>query len=289
MTDLPLTSIIIPIHNCLDLTQACLASIQQHTTAPCELILIDDCSDQETATFLQACQKENIHLIRNETRQSYAINNNAGAKMAKGKYLCLLNNDTLLRDNWLTPMIRLMEKQNTIGVLGNKHLFPDSALLHHCGMAFDDDGFPWHLHPNTDPNIPAVNVQRDLQCVTFACVVIPAAVYQQLNGLDESYKNGFEDCDFCLRTLDAGFRVTYTPASTIIHYGQSTPGRQDCDDDNWKLFHSRWDGKIQHDMNQILMQDKKKCRNGTSNHWKIFQPLETFFSNHWKIFQSLEK
>ncbi len=257
MRALPLTSIIIPIHNCLELTQACLKSIEQNTTAPYELILIDDQSDAPTADFLKGLPSEHVHLLRNKIRQSYSINNNAGARVAKGKYLCLLNNDTLVCSNWLTPMIQRMEKESTIGVLGNKHLFPDSGLLHHCGMAFDNTGFPLHLHANTNPSLSAANRQRDLQCVTFACVVIPRTTYQQLNGLDEDYKNGFEDCDFCLRTQKAGLRVTYTPKSTIFHYGQSTPGRQDFDDQNWQLFHSRWAKTITMDMEHIITKDER--------------------------------
>ena len=123
-------------------------------------------------------------------------------------------------------------------------------------MAFDDNSLPWHLHPHTDPSLPAVNYQRNLQIVTFACVLIPAPVYRELGGLDESFNNGFEDCDFCLRARAAGFLVTYTPASTIYHYGQSTPGRQALDEENKKLFLTKWQGKIEPDLNRITQKDQ---------------------------------
>ncbi len=74
--------------------------------------------------------------------------------------------------------------------------------------------------------------------------------------MDESFHNGFEDCDFCLRAHTAGYRVTYTPASTIYHYGQSTPGRQALDEENKKLFLAKWQGKIEPDLNRITQEDQ---------------------------------
>lgn len=260
MNALPLTSIIIPIHNCRVLTEACLRSLFQHTDVPYELILIDDASDPETADYLHGPFPCPMKRIRNETRCCYAVNNNAGVRIADGKYLCLLNNDTLVTPGWLGSMVRLLEEYPDIGVLGNKHLFPGSDRLHHAGMAFDEEDYPWHIHAGTDPSLPAVNKVREFQCVTFACAMIPAKVYRNLNGLDEAYRNGFEDCDFCLRARELGLRVIYTPESVIYHYGQSSPGRKDNDDTNRRLFASRWNGRVQRDLRSI--QDRDARTNG---------------------------
>ncbi len=257
MNEQPTTSIIIPVHNCRALTEACLQSLFECTDGSYELILIDDASEPETAEWLRGPFPGSVKLLRNEERRSYAVNNNAGAREASGRYLCLLNNDTLLTPGWLPPLIRLLETEPDIGVLGNKHLFPDTHTLHHAGMAFDEEGRPWHIHPGSDPDLPAVNRVRDLQCVTFACVLIPKAVYEALNGLDEAYRNGYEDCDFCLRARDRGLRVVYTPESVIYHYGQSTPGRKDGDEVNARLFASRWQDRVQHDLRSIQVQDAR--------------------------------
>ena len=250
-----LTSIIIPAHNCWDLTEACVASIDQCTYAPYEIILIDDASDPETAEKMKALECDHIRIIRNETRRSFSENNNAGARIARGKYLCLLNNDTYVTPRWLSAMVKVCEHEPSIGVLGNKHLFPDSDLLHHCGMGIDDDGHPLHLHPHTNPDEPAVNYQRDFQMVTFACVLIPSAVYNQLNGLDETFRNGYEDCDFCLRAREQDLRVTYTPASIIYHHGQATPGRKDTDSANWKRFQEIWGQMLKKDLMPLTQKD----------------------------------
>lgn len=232
----PRVSIIVPAHNCPELTEACLASVARHTPLPHEVLLVDDASDKAAAAAFRRLAAGPVRLLRNETRRSFSANNNLAAREARGDYLCLLNNDTVVAPGWLDALVAVLEREPDIGVLGNKHVFPDRPGLHHAGMAFDERGFPVHLHPHTDPDAPAVNYQRDVPCVTFACVLVPAAVYRRLGGLEESFRNGFEDCDFCLRARSEGLRVTYTPASVIGHHGQKSPNRTQYDGENWQLF-----------------------------------------------------
>ncbi len=196
-------------------------------------------------------------MIRNHERRTYSANNNLAAREAAGRYLCLLNNDTLVTPGWLRALVDAADAEERLGVLGNRHLYPDSGLLQHAGMAFDAEGFPLHLHPGTDPELPAVNRTRELDCVTFACVLIPRRVFEELGGLDEVYRNGFEDCDFCLRAGEKGYRVVYTPAGKIYHYGQSTPGRKDHDDANWQRFRERWGGKVRCNLQDLLSADNE--------------------------------
>ncbi|NDC36946.1 MAG: glycosyltransferase, partial [Proteobacteria bacterium] len=246
----PLVSIIIPYHDTLNLTLECIGSIRANTACDYELILVDDASCPETVKAIEGVIDHRTQVVRNERRQSFSSNNNAAAKIANGRYLCLLNNDTIVTPGWLESMVAVLEKAPDIGVLGNRHLFPGRPGLHHCGMAFGPEGgHPLHLHPHTDPNAPAVLVQREVPMVTFACVLIPRTFYNQLGGLDEAYRNGYEDCDFCLRARQAGRQVVYTPASTIYHYGQMTPGRTDLNTANWKIFESRWESLL--DPNQL--------------------------------------
>jgi GT2 family glycosyltransferase/glycosyltransferase involved in cell wall biosynthesis len=253
----PVVSIIIPFHNCWEMTEACLQSVRENTDVAHEIILIDDASDAAVAGKARALQSESVKLIRNEERRSYSANNNQGARVASGRYLCMLNNDTLVTPGWLDAMVSVLEREPDIGVLGNKHLFPSTKLLHHCGMAADDAGCPWHLHPHTNPDLPAVNYQRDVPMVTFACVMIPRAFYEEMGGLDETYRNGYEDCDFCLRAKQKNRRVTYTPASVIYHHGQATPGRKQTDSANAKLFLERWGRTLEKSFDKITRDDRK--------------------------------
>ncbi len=180
---MPVVSILIPFINCREMTKPCLQSLLSHTNGIAyEIILVDDGSD-EPLDFSWNTSPSPIRIIRNQVRKNFSANNNQAAALARGQFLCLLNNDTLVTPGWLKPMVDILRLNPDIGVLGNKQLFPGTEKLHHCGMAFDDNGLPWHLHPHTDPSLPAVNYQRDLQIVTFACVLIPTPVYRELGGL----------------------------------------------------------------------------------------------------------
>ncbi len=244
----PLVSIIIPYHNCKKLTDECLRSLAENSDGVAhEIILVDDASTEQP-DLDSLPNRALIRVLRNETRKSYSENNNAAANVARGEFLVLLNNDTLVTPGWLRALVEAARREEHLGVLGNKHLYPDTKLLQHCGMAFDEKGFAYHLSPGTDPNAPAVNCRREFQCVTFACVLIPAKIFRELGGLDTDYKNGFEDVDFCLRARAAAYRVVYNPGSVIFHYGQQTPGRQVNDDTNWQTFQKRWAGKVKLDL-----------------------------------------
>jgi GT2 family glycosyltransferase len=258
--DPPLASILIPAHNCWELTQCCITSIRQHTKIPYEIVLIDDASDPDTARHMQSLIAEDLTLIRNENRLNYSANNNKAASEANGKYLCLLNNDTVVTAGWLEALVDFAEKHPCAGIVGNKHLFPADGSLHHCGMAVLESGEVQHLYPHSDPHAAKVNFPRPLQLVTFACVLIPATVYRELNGLNEAYHNGHEDCDFCLRARSAGYDVWYTPTSVIYHHGQASPGRKLQDNRNAALFLRQWGGKIEKDWSRIMHQDEEYAK-----------------------------
>lgn len=247
----PVASIIIPFHNCRELTEACLRSVAEHSEGvQYEILLFDDASTELPDLELLP-NRDRIRVFRTVERSSYATLNNAGCDVARGEFLVLLNNDTLVTPGWLNALIAAARREENLGVLGNKHLDPRTGRLQHAGMAFDDQDHPWHIAPGTDPDAPAVNVRRELQCVTFACALIPKAVYWNLRGLDEDFRHGFEDVDFCLNARAAGLRVVYDPGSVIYHYGQQTPGRMDAEAENWKLFQSVWGGKVERDLRRL--------------------------------------
>ncbi len=251
-------SIIIPVHNVCHFTKACVESIKKHTTCTYEIIIIDDASTDETAKYLKSLSvSSEVKIITNEQRRNYSYNNNRGFELSKGRHICLLNNDTLLTPSWNEEPLKILEENRDVGVVGNKHIFPQTNLLNHCGIAFDADGHPWHLHPHSSPDLPSANYVRDVPAVTFACVFINRDVYKNLNGLNENYINGYEDCDFCLRVRRSGHIVKYTPASTIYHYGQSSPGRTDKNEENWNLFSKSWQGFDSGSLEDIGSSDNK--------------------------------
>jgi GT2 family glycosyltransferase/glycosyltransferase involved in cell wall biosynthesis len=248
-------SLLIPVHNRLDLTAACLESLFQFAdpAISTEIIIVDDCSTDGTAEYL-ASLRPTIRSVRNTSRHNFGYNMNEAAKVATGEFLCLLNNDTLVTKGWLKSLVAALRREPNIGIAGNKQLTPGSGKINHAGMVFDARNRAVHLYPGKPADFPPSNVSRDFQIVTAACWLVRKQLFTELGGFDLNFKNGFEDVDLCLRVKQAGMRVHYVAESVIYHYGQSSPGRTENDLANEKYFIKKW-GVISSDIDQYLIAD----------------------------------
>jgi len=234
-------SVLIPVHNRVDMTAKCLASFVQTrpTDLTVEVIVYDDCSSDGTATFL-AAHHDWVRIVRHPRRGWFAANINRMAAVAKGRWLCLLNNDTILQEGWLDNLVALARKQPQAALIGNHHEYPQTGCTNHAGIAFDGAGLPHHLYEGGPATAAATYKVRRVQAVSGACCLVPADHFATLGGLDEGFRNGWEDVDFALRALRAGYEVWYCGRSRIGHYGHSSNGRMTHEAANRRRFLQRW-------------------------------------------------
>ena len=116
----PQLSMIVPIHNRLDCTRKFLKSLLNTTEAfEFKLIIIDDASLDGSKEFLEQFPDDRIRLIRNDEQQGYAKSVNRGVNSAKGEFLVLLNNDLVLTNGWLEPMLQCYDEKLRVGTVGN--------------------------------------------------------------------------------------------------------------------------------------------------------------------------
>jgi GT2 family glycosyltransferase len=114
-----LISIIIPTWNGLSYLKPCLESIEKHTKWPFEAVIVDNGSEDGTQDWVvNAGFKMDGQFIRNETNEGFAKANNKGVSVAKGDFICLLNNDTIVTENWLTEMINVFGEEKAVGAVG---------------------------------------------------------------------------------------------------------------------------------------------------------------------------
>ena len=233
-------SIIIPVWNKLELTIQCLKALAEVTTGlPYEVIIIDNASTDGTAEFL-ATLSGDVRIISNTENLGFAKACNQGAKIAKGKHLVFLNNDTIPLRGWLQTLVSEAEEDPEVGIIGNKLLYPDGTVQH-AGIVRDRQHLlPYHIYKSFAGDDPAVNQRREFQIVTAACLLIRRSVFEEVNGFDEGYINGFEDADLCLKVRERGYLVVYQPRSVVIHLEGQTPGRKRYDDQNAARFLERW-------------------------------------------------
>ncbi|MDE2005641.1 MAG: glycosyltransferase family 2 protein [Rhodospirillales bacterium] len=145
---------------------------------------------------------------------NFAAACNAGAAIARGALLGLLNDDVTPREpGWLAAMAGHLRDPAT-GIVGARLLYPDGAIQHD-GVTLCADGTGRHL--NRFRSRREAGPTREVAAVTGACLLTPRALWRRLGGLDESYASAFNDLDYCLRAREAGARVVLCAEAVLTH------------------------------------------------------------------------
>lgn len=255
-------SILIPVKNGFEFTQACLKSLFLNlpdswgTGKEFEVIVFDDGSQDATANLLREYSSDGlIKVIQGSGNGFFGKNSNQMARHAQGQWLCFLNNDTVLQPHWLDKLLSYAKKNPSVQVIGNIQVCDDVETVNHAGIAFDYQKRPLHLYEGLSVHTPGVQKDRLVQAVTAACCMISSKCFHALNGFDESYINGFEDVDLCLRAHARQWGVGVCGQSLIVHHGSSTPGRFDAETRNQERFQERWHSLVACDLAELTDAD----------------------------------
>lgn len=236
-------SFIIPLYNCLPLTQPMLASLQA-TLPPGlshEIIFVDDGSTDGTRDWLRTLSEPPFRVVLNERNLGYAAANNAGAAIARGDFLALLNNDLILEPRWLEPMLAAQAKlRGRAGLVGNVQLEARTGIVDHAGLVVNITGKPVHARSLPRWISRMLFPIRRIPAVTGACVLIERALWEQLGGFDEAFVNGGEDIDLCFRAAAIGKMNVVTLRSVVRHHVSSSPGRKRRDEENSYRLANKW-------------------------------------------------
>lgn len=201
----------------------CLKAIEANTQTPYTLIISDDCSpDPQMQEYLNDLMQDH-YIQRNETQLGFPANVNRAAELASSEFLCLLNQDTRVCRGWMEALLKEMEDP-AVGIVGCKLLYPREKgepwgdTIQHAGVANDSRG-PFHIWRGMPKDYPPANVRREINCVTFACVLIRKSLWDELEGLDEGFVGGqYEDVGFAWASREMGWKVVYTPDAVVYHY-----------------------------------------------------------------------
>jgi len=238
-------SVIIPVFNQLPFTHACLASLQTIQERPrFEVIVVDDCSRDSTAKLVP--QIRGIVYLRNETNSGFIASCNRGAEKARGKYLFFLNNDTVVKDGWLSGLMDTFAEEPQAGVVGSKLVYPDGRLQEAGGIIWRDAS-GWNFGKSDDPEKPEYNYLREVDYCSAAALMIPKSLFQNVGGFDSRYAPAYyEDTDLSFKVRRTGYKVLYQPLSEVIHYEGATggtdlaTGTKKHQDINRSTFAKRW-------------------------------------------------
>ena len=254
----PLVSVIIPTRDRADLLQRCLESLERHAPGnpPCELVLIDNGSTQPEALALLARLEARPHLqvLRRPGPFNYAALNNGAVRMARGEVLAFLNNDVeALHDGWLAPLVAHALRP-PIGAVGARLLFDDGSVQH-GGVILGIGGVAGHAHKYLAAEAPGyqlrLQLSQNVSAVTAAALVVRRDRFEALGGFDQhQLAVNYNDVDFCLRLLQAGYRNLYCPDSVLLHHESKSRGAPTRPEDveRWQrereVMRGRWGDRL---------------------------------------------
>ena len=228
----PTLSIVVVNLNTKDLTMGCLRSIQKEGKGLFyEVLLTDNGSTDGSVGALKSLKKEafwkdKLTLIFNKSNTGYGKANNQGIKKAKGQYVMLLNNDTVVHKDALQNLIKFAQKTPDAGVIGSKLLNIDGTLQASC--------FHFPTITNAikeywlgskglfDKYAPITKNPVTVDSLVGAAFLITPIALKKVGMLDERYFAYFEDIDYCRQTWRNNLKVYYLPDSVITHYHGAT-------------------------------------------------------------------
>lgn len=212
----------------------CLESLAAQTGLAYEVIIVDNGSTDGTLEMLSelAWPETRLQVVQNAQNEGFTRPSNQAMQRARGRYLLLLNPDTVILPQAIDRLVAFMESHPETGICGPKVLNPDGSLQKPCRRG---ESRPWavlsyflglsHLFPrrrfftgylltHLDENETA-----KVDGVAGSCMLIRRDLVEQIGYLDEQFFAYQEDADYCFRARQAGWKVFYLPEAQIIHYG----------------------------------------------------------------------
>lgn len=214
-------AIILVLFNQAALTWACLKSILETVHSPYELILVDNASCDDTGLLLQRIT--GAQVVRNPDNRHFLRAANQGAHLATARYLLFMNNDALLAPGALAAALDTMRQEEGVGAVGGRIIKFD-GLLQEAGNIIFADGACAGYGRGDDPEKPQYQFRRVVDYVSGCFLLTPRALFATLGGFDEAFAPAYyEESDYCLRLVAAGYRVLYEPRVVLFHkeYGSS--------------------------------------------------------------------
>ncbi len=220
----PLVSIVTLNFNGIKFLPDLFTSLRQVTYPNLEIIMVDNFSDDESVRYVARHFPE-VKVVRNPENYMYARGNNVGLKVARGKYVCLLNNDTEVEPGFIEPVVAAFEGNPNIAAVQPKILgLQQRDQLEYagaCGGFIDWLGYPFlrgRIFFTTEKDEGQYDDPMGLFWASGACLFLRKSALDAVGGLDEDFVIHMEEIDLCWRLRLAGWEVVSIPQSRVWHF-----------------------------------------------------------------------
>lgn len=222
-----LVSIVIPSFNgkahlgrCLESVEAACAQMPQDEV---ETIVVDDASTDATAAYLQE-RWPAVRVVRLSRNMGFAAAVNQGARAARGEWIAVLNNDTVVDERWLSAA-RLDRRPDDVGAVASRIMtLTEPAVIESSGDGYTAGGLAYQRHSGRPA--AAGSGARRVFSACAAAAFYRRTVYLEAGGFDETFECYYEDVDLGFRMNLAGYRTLYEPGSFCYHLGAGSHGHR---------------------------------------------------------------
>ena len=219
--------------NGLEVIPEYLDSLSAQTTAPHEVVVVDNGSTDGSEQLPDLAGAKVISLPEN---RGFAVANNIGMRAARGRYFLILNSDTEILADALERICDYLDANPDVGALGPQLLNTDRTLQYSCRRFPSFRTALFHRYSIMTKLFPRNRFSSqylmtdvghdhtmDVDWVSGAALVVRREVFEQSGGFDEGFFMYAEDVDWCYRIKQAGWRIVYLPEAQILHHiGKST-------------------------------------------------------------------
>ena len=245
-TENPSISIILVFYNKAHLSLLCLDSIIDNADVPYEVVIVNNCSSDETNSLLERI--DGATIINNAANLGFGDACMQGAEQARGEYLCFLNNDALLQPHALSSAVASFREASKVGVVGGKILLANGDLQE-AGSMIWSDGSALGYGRGDDPSLPQYEFRRPVDYCSGAFLITPRSLFRQLGGFNRIFSPAYyEDSDYCMTVWEAGYSVLYEPTAVIRHYeSASSDGNEAAKPAmavNQQKFRTKWNDRL---------------------------------------------
>lgn len=244
--------VILPVCDQFDFTKNCIDSMMANTLTPYRLIVVNNGKNESTKAYLAGIKKtlcDNLVVIENPANFGWVKALNQGIAISTAPYLCFQNDDTVVTKDWLGKMIKIMERDEKIGIVNPSwEGRPGRMSIHEYGA---------HLEKKYAGQYIETDWARGFS------VVLKKKVVEKIGGIDEIYGLAyFDDVDFSVRAINAGFLVALALDTYVYHHRNVTffqvlKGNKwsQLHEKNKLIFYKRWGRPLR----VALIVDKGNC------------------------------
>lgn len=230
----PLISIIIPNKDHTEDLAVCMNSIIERSAyRNFEFVVVENNStEDETFAYYKKLEQEhdNVTIVYYEGDFNFSKINNYGVGFAKGEYLLLLNNDTeIINEECLSELLGYCMRED-VGIVGAKLCYEDDTIQH-AGVVMGFGGMAGHTFIGAsryDLGYQGrIACAQDYSAVTAACMLTRRSIFEEVGGMSEDLAVAFNDIDYCMKVVTAGYHVVYNPYAQLYHYESKSRGLED--------------------------------------------------------------